>query len=256
MIIKTPDFTINARIEGLMSIVWFTDCTYTRGKFSKLYGQMNFHSGGYPEYSSEKQIFLPGTDTTADWRKIAIPTTLLLQIEKWINGDKSNYTPTREEKTALINYKFRLVHKCYYTIDKFTPVTCKEYAVRDVMKAEGKEINVCIGSLLPTEQISQLKAYIDKLPPEANITFEIEEGLTNLKLGEWWKSPYRVGWLFVMIRIITKFSNKSYYSPYITKRLEEFLHKHTLSEQAAKHWSYQINWINLSDNQYDRAFDL
>lgn len=261
IVIKTPHFTLNATVKGILSEVLFSDLNYARSNFKIQYGQMEFESSGSPEYRSDKKIFLPGSSVNLDQRKIVLPTRLVKCIAQWVDGKKIGFTQSVKEQEAIKKLGARLlVSGCYTFGYCHNRSSCKESACYFVVKSKEKEEHMllCLGLKLTPVVIKKLYALIRKLPEEAQIKFITEDVFTTIKLNPWWQDFYRIGWLLNKVRELDgRRSCAAYISKYYKNRSEDFLNgKHTLSQGALNYWTGHSNWETHTLAHANYAFDL
>lgn len=248
MQIKTEFFTLNAepsRHPDFYSVT-FTDINYTRnkGNIINIKG-IRFESYSYPEYNFNypNSVKMPGSSHAKDTLPILLPVRLVQHVADIVNKVHDNYY--RHDLT---------LHEGIYSFIQETgenvTTKCKEQACLYIV---GRDlIDFSFGRKLDSAQLELLNSYIDKLPEEAKIHFELQQGiLTCSKIPDWWKSFYRAGWLLLAIRIIT-----GYYaglSPSTKTRFQAFIDGcYTLSDENKKYWSSTNNWI--SNDVYEKAF--
>lgn len=258
MIIKTPHFTIKAKVKGLMAEVKFCDINYVRGKFNVTYHTLNFESYNMPQYSGPSKIYLPGINSLQDEQVILVPTRLLTYLKDWIKGGKEDFLLTDEEKKVFENYNKRISLIGTYVCDKGRPVTCKEAACYNFVSSKNEEVEMSLGIKLASDKISQLRILIRHLPKEAKVKFKTEFDLTVITANSWWKDYYRIGWLLNQIRIL---DGRKYVLTYDTEyyqlRSSDFLRNQgNLPQWAKVYWTHARNWVTNAQEKTNKAFGL
>lgn len=132
-----------------------------------------------------------------------------VKLSTW-NFISGNYSPNNPK------YKYVGIGPCYYVARNPADIwvsgsagllisSCKEITMRNIATLGNNSVDIVITGIFPREIVATIKEQSRNIPEEhrPKIT-RIYNGI-HLKLTNWWTGPdmyYRLGWLFLTIRII------------------------------------------------------
>lgn len=233
-VIKYPLFTIEAsKIDSDPSrySVLFKDMKYARGcgTICEMNG-VKLVSSACPQEDG-KTLYLPGTSSQSDNDAILCPKDLIEHLEKSLD---ENYKTVYIPNVAVKNRKFNFLTIC----KDYTSTSCKETACDYVVK--GTVAKVGIGITFTKDNLKQLNLYLAKLPEESKLNLTIENEVLVIEFtSKWWNCYYRIGWLFLAVRIIAGHAPGQLHDHDFMKVFDNFVNNYTLKGVG---WSGACNW--------------
>lgn len=204
-------FTLNYEENGPNYTVWFTNCTYSRGEYSFNIGDYKISSYSYPEFNN-KNIYLPGKETSKDNDKILIPKDILDYIISLYSSIDENWDQDRY---------FGIIStgkNCVYYIPKLkisdrdlsSSCTCKEtlmeYTCNPLYSRNHQRI-VYLCEQFQQKDLDWLAEIQNNIAPEHRFMATIlGPNCLKFEYPQWWMEQgyYRLGWALLALRVVKR----------------------------------------------------
>lgn len=233
-------FTLNWEKKGKQYKIWFTNCDYRRGSFSKHFEckghNVSFVSSGFPAWGYPN-CYIPGTDKKRDNHRILAPLddfeNMLCIIKKKVPDDFG---------MKMLEKMIKTTRRAYIFLDRNFH-TCKELALETIISRMGGV--VIISETFTESQIKQLNKWQGKVPEKSRFKIENLGNAIKVTFPKWWLNYYRLGWALLAFRIVTKresFSELSDDPKDLKEKFDAFVTgKFTIKNLAA--WNGYNNWV-------------